>query len=410
MRRWDIFCTVVDNFGDIGVCWRLAQQLADEHEADVRLWVDDLERFACLCPSLSTAAAAQQVGPIEICRWPSDFPVVEVADVVIEAFACELPASYVAAMARRPVAPVWINLEYLSAEAWVEDCHLLPSPHPKWPLTKFFFFPGFTAQTGGLLRERNLFAARAAFDQTAAEDFWRSLGVASRTDDELRISLFCYENPALPELLQCWADGPAAVRVLASPGAATEQIARWFGVALSPCAQLRRESLTVQSLPFLPQPRYDRLLWACDVNFVRGEDSFVRAQWAQRPFVWQIYPQAEDAHRVKLDAFLTRYLGEFADSTNPRRKFGPLKPEAQAKEDFACASGFKERVRSSSGASSDVVRRCWHAWNGTGDMAAAWQDYVANRQSLQRHGKVWANQLDRAGDLANNLARFVHGN
>ncbi len=373
MRRWDIFCRVVDNFGDIGTCWRLAQQLADEHEAHVRLWIDKLESFACLCPSISTDAAEQQVGAIEIRHWPSDFPAVAVADVVVEAFACELPASYVAAMARRPVAPVWINLEYLSAEAWVDDCHLLPSPHPRWPLTTYFFFPGFTPRTGGLLRERDLPAARTAFDPTAAAQFWRSLGVAPSLDDELRISLFCYDNPALTELLRCWADGSATVLVMASPGAATEQIARWFGKVLSPGTPLRRGSLTVQALPFLPQPRYDRLLWACDVNFVRGEDSFVRAQWAERPFVWQIYPQAEHAHLVKLEAFLTRYLDELEDSE------------------------------------SDVVRRCWHAWNGTGDMDAAWRDYIANRHSLQRHGKVWANQLDRSGDLANNLARFVHG-
>ena len=371
MRRWDIFCRVVDNFGDIGTCWRLAQQLAGEHEADIRLWIDNLESFACLCPSISTDATVQQVGPIEIRHWQSDFPAVDVADVVVEAFACELPETYIAAMARRAVAPVWINLEYLSAEAWVEDCHLLPSPHPRWPLTKYFFFPGFTSGTGGLLRERGRSAARAAFDPAAAAEFWHRLGVAPRTNNELLLSFFCYDNPALMELLPCWADGSAAVCVLAAPGAATEQIARWSGDAFSPGTPLRRGALTVHALPFLPQPDYDRLLWACDVNFVRGEDSFVRAQWAERPFVWQIYPQAENAHLIKLDAFLTRYLGEFTDA--------------------------------------DVVRRCWHAWNGTGDMAAAWRSYVANRHSIQQHGKVWANQLDRTGDLANNLARFVHG-
>ena len=409
MRRWDIFCTVVDNFGDIGTCWRLAQQLTAEHEADVRLWIDKLESFASLCPSISTAAATQQVGPIEIRHWKSDFPAVEVADVVVEAFACELPENYVAAMARRAMAPVWINLEYLSAEAWVEDCHLLPSPHPRWPLTKYFFFPGFTSRTGGLLRERDLFATRTAFDLSAAAEFWRSLGVAPRTDDELRVSLFCYDNPALPDLLQCWADGAVTVRVLASPGAATEQMASWFGNALSPGPPLQREALTVHALPFLPQPSYDRLLWSCDVNFVRGEDSFVRAQWSERPFVWQIYPQAKNAHLVKLDAFLTRYLDGFDDTGNLERPTDPSKPEAQAKSSFACASGFGGRGRHLSGGAADVVRRCWHAWNGTGDMAAAWRGYIAIRHSIQQHGTVWANQLDRAGDLANNLVRFVHG-
>ncbi len=385
MQHWDIFCSVVDHFGDIGTCWRLARQLADEHDANVRLWVDHLDRFACLCPSILIDAELQHVDSIEIRHWQSDFPTVDAADIVVEAFACELPASYIAAMAQRAVAPVWINLEYLSAEDWVEECHLLTSPHSRLPLTKHFFFPGFTSKTGGLMRERGLLAARAAFDPAAEAEFWHrvglsavaigsgsnDLGMTSRADGELRISLFCYDNAALPELLLCWADGPVGVRVLASPGAATDQVARWFGEPLAPGTSLRRKSLTVHALPFLPQSDYDRLLWACDVNFVRGEDSFVRAQWAQRPFVWQIYPQAESAHLIKLEAFLTRYLGKLEDS--------------------------------------DVVRRCWHAWNGVGGMSAAWQDYIANRQHIQQHGKVWANQLDRAGDLADNLVRFVLG-
>jgi uncharacterized repeat protein (TIGR03837 family) len=294
-----------------------------------------------------------------------------VADVVIEAFACELPTSYVAAMAQRSAAPVWINLEYLSAEAWVDDCHLLTSPHPTWPLTKHFFFPGFTAKTGGLLRERDLPSARTAFDAKAEAEFWRSLGIDPRIDAELHISLFCYDNPALPELLQCWTDGPESIRVLASPGAATDQTARWFEEELLPGMSLQRNALTVHALPFLPQASYDRLLWACDVNFVRGEDSFVRAQWAQRPFVWQIYPQAENAHLAKLDAFLDRYLNESADA--------------------------------------DVIRRCWHGWHGSGNMAAAWREFAAKRDSIQQHGKVWAGQLDRATDLANNLVWFVQG-
>ncbi|MDB5942884.1 MAG: hypothetical protein JWQ13_2450, partial [Ramlibacter sp.] len=45
-------------------------------------------------------------------------------------------------------------------------------------------------------------------------------------------------------------------------------------------------------------------LWSCDFNFVRGEDSQVRALWAGRPFAWQIYPQHDDAHHAKLHAFL----------------------------------------------------------------------------------------------------------
>jgi uncharacterized repeat protein (TIGR03837 family) len=371
MWRWDIFCTVVDNYGDIGTCWRMARQLAMEHKVSVRLWVDALESFARLCPAVSANADHQHVEEIEIRRWRSDFPRVEVADVVIEAFACELPESYIAAMARQAVAPVWINLEYLSAEEWVEGCHRLPSLRTRWPLTKYFFFPGFTPRTGGLLRESALHANRAAFDSLAEAEFWRSVGVAARNDHELRASMFCYQNAALPDLLQCWADGGDAVTVLVTPGLAADQVADWFAEPLAPGAPLRRSSLTACALPFLPQADFDRLLWACDVNFVRGEESFVRAQWAARPFVWQIYPQTEDAHVVKLEAFLNRYL-----------------------EGFEAPSS---------------IRQCWHAWNGRGNIAAAWPDFAAHRQATEQHGKAWASGLDQIGDLTDNLVCFVRG-
>ena len=46
---WDIFCKVIDNHGDIGVCWRLATQLAARgHE--VRLWVDDAAALDWMAP------------------------------------------------------------------------------------------------------------------------------------------------------------------------------------------------------------------------------------------------------------------------------------------------------------------------------------------------------------------------
>jgi uncharacterized repeat protein (TIGR03837 family) len=372
MRRWDLFCRVVDNYGDIGICWRLARQLADLKdggEIRVRLWVDDLGSFARICPAISPQSPVQTVGAIEVCHWSADVPQVDIADVVIEAFACELPPTYIAAMARRPTPPVWINLEYLSAEDWVEDCHLLPSPHPTSPLKKYFFFPGFTSRTGGLLRERDLMCTRLAFDAAAEVAFWQSIAIPPRLNNELRVSLFCYENPAIQEFLQSCAKGATPIRVLTSPGAATEQASQWLGRELVVGRSVQVGISTVHAIPFLPQDDYDRLLWSCDVNFVRGEDSFVRAQWAQRPFVWQIYPQDKDAHFVKLDAFLTRYLQGFLDPA--------------------------------------VISDCWQAWNGRGRISFAWANYVANLAEIRRYGEVWACQLDHAENLANNLVRFV---
>src|SRR5665647_615779 len=187
IRSWDIFCTVVDNYGDIGVCWRLARQLAAERCFGVRLWVDDLASFRRICPNVVPGLDAQRSHGVEVRWWREPFPAVDVADVVVEAFACNPPASYVAAMAARPRKPVWINLEYLSAESWVQGCHGLPSPHPSLPLMKHFFFPGFAAGTGGLLAERGLEQARERFQRSSAEQarFWEGMRLPAARRGEL---------------------------------------------------------------------------------------------------------------------------------------------------------------------------------------------------------------------------------
>ena len=144
-ERWDIFCRVVDNFGDVGVSWRLARQLAREHGKRVRLWLDDLTVLAKLRPEIDPARDTQTLDGVEVARWRERLRADEVADVVVETFGCDPPEAYVLAMARRAAKPRWINLEYLSAEDWVEGSHALPSPNPRLPLVKHYFFPGLHA-------------------------------------------------------------------------------------------------------------------------------------------------------------------------------------------------------------------------------------------------------------------------
>ncbi|MDP3219317.1 MAG: elongation factor P maturation arginine rhamnosyltransferase EarP, partial [Deltaproteobacteria bacterium] len=308
MRTWDIFCTVIDNFGDIGVSWRLARSLAHEQGAQVRLWVDDLTVFQRIRPEIQLDRAQQSCDGVTVCAWSPGMPAACTADVVVEAFGCVLPDAYVAAMATRSPPPVWINLEYLSAESWVAAHHGLPSPHPRLPLTKYFFFPGYTEQTGGLLRERDVLARREQFVQHGLDVYWQSLGVPAPVAGEWRISLFAYENPALAELLDAWRAGPEPVTLLVPEGRILPQVAEWLGLnALRAGDAVQCDALHVQVLPFTSQDEYDHLLWACDLNFVRGEDSCVRAQWAGHPLVWQAYPQADAVHHDKLDALLVRY-------------------------------------------------------------------------------------------------------
>jgi uncharacterized repeat protein (TIGR03837 family) len=297
---WDIFCRVIDNYGDIGVCWRLAVGLAERGER-VRLWVDDASALEWMAPE-----GAQGV---EVRPWTQPIPTddLPMGDLLIEAFGCEIAPEFIAAYAEKMRATgrkaVWINLEYLSAEGFAERSHGLPSPVMAGPgagLTKHFFYPGFTAGTGGLLREPDLLERQARFDRTA---WLRQLGIEFQ--DERFVSLFCYEPPALGELLDNLAGDPQPSRLLVTAGRAT--------AAVKACMEYKnssqplwnkRKALSFSYLPALTQSGFDHLLWASDLNFVRGEDSLVRALWAGKPFVWQIYPQHDDAHHSKLEAFL----------------------------------------------------------------------------------------------------------
>ena len=312
-----IFCKVVDNFGDIGICWRLARQLRHEHRIAVTLWVDDLASFRRIWPAVAVDAAEQAVDGVRVMHWTGQdgvFAPAEVADIVIEFFGVDIPPGYIAAMTQCEPRPVWINYEGLSAEEWVEGCHALPSMHPRLKLTKHFFFPGFTNKTGGLLRERGLLDARDRFqaDPAARRDFLARLAVTQGEMAAETISLFCYPHAPLADIFAAWRDGDRQVTCLVPQGVARDEVAAFLGTEPAPGAFATRGNLALRVIPFLSQDDYDRLLWACDLNFVRGEDSWVRAQWAGRPFVWHIYPQDENLHHVKLRAFLQKYATDLA--------------------------------------------------------------------------------------------------
>ncbi|WP_394789403.1 elongation factor P maturation arginine rhamnosyltransferase EarP [Rhodoferax sp.] len=308
--RWDIFCQVIDNFGDIGVCWRLSCDLA-ARGVQVRLWVDD--------PSALDWMAPEGCAGVEVRHWsaPLDLQKLQPSDVWVEAFGCEIAPEFIAACADHTCAnglkPLWINLEYLSAESYVERSHALPSLVRDGPAAgrqKWFFYPGFTAHTGGLLREADLAQRQASFDRSAwLQVIWprlqHALGHATPQDGEQLISLFCYEPPALQALLEQLANAECPARLLVTAGRATRAVQALLADknSLQRISRLRQQ-LSISYLPALTQHDFDNLLWAADWNLVRGEDSLVRAIWAGKPFVWQIYPQDDAAHHAKLEAFM----------------------------------------------------------------------------------------------------------
>ncbi|PUE10653.1 elongation factor P maturation arginine rhamnosyltransferase EarP [Limnohabitans sp. T6-20] len=294
-QLWDIFCTVIDNHGDLGVCWRLTRQLRDAGQR-VRLWVDDASALAWM------ATTAHQEPGIEVRPWAdasqaSTLQALPPADVWVEAFGCTLPEAFVAhGVATRAQQPRWINLEYLSAEDWVPRMHQLPSPIMSGPAkgwTKTFFYPGFTPDTGGLLRETDLLERQQNFD-LLKRSAWRQQHAPNLLPNGLLISLFCYEPAALPQLLAQLVGTPH--HLLVPPG-------RPLAAVLQALAGMP-EHPSWSALPYTDQNGFDEMLWACDLNFVRGEDSLVRALWAGQAFIWHIYPQDDNAHHDKLEAFL----------------------------------------------------------------------------------------------------------
>ncbi|MGV8890148.1 MAG: elongation factor P maturation arginine rhamnosyltransferase EarP [Pseudomonas sp.] len=369
--RWDIFCTVVDNFGDIGVTWRLARQLVAEHSVTVRLWVDDLRAFERLCPEIDINASQQCQQGVEVRQWTAEWQPTEAADVVIAAFACQLPGAYMDAMAEREKPPLWMNLDYLSAEDWIVGCHGLPSVKYK-SVQKIFFFPGFQKGTGGLLRESGLLERRQQFQQNpeAQREFLQGLGI-DRAQGAQLVSLFAYENKGLASWFDAMAADSTPTHLLVPEGRILGDVERWLGVdGLVAGAVHVRDALTVQVLPFVRQDQYDLLLWCCDFNAVRGEDSFVRAQWAGRPLLWHIYQQDEDIHLDKLEAFLALY-----------------------------SKGLSAPAR-------EAISGLWHSWNAGETMSDHWLATRKHWPELQKHAEAWCLEQALQDDLAAALVQF----
>jgi uncharacterized repeat protein (TIGR03837 family) len=342
--QWSVFCRVVDNFGDIGFAWRLAADLAGRGER-VRLAVDDATALAWMAPD---GAAG-----VEVVAW--DAGAAPESDVIVETFGCGWPATVAAQAAAMARFPLCLNVEHLSAEPFVARSHGLPSPRfteqgEPWPT--WFFYPGFDPRTGGLLREPGLLERRSAFG--SGEPFLGSLDVVA-TPAERLVTLFCYPDAPFAALLDALADAPTLL--LLTPGPAHDGVRALLG------AGLRRGPLRGVVLPPLSQGRFDHLLWAADLNLVRGEDSLVRAIWAGAPFLWQAYRQDDGAQAAKVEALLDKLLVEAPGvvATDLRRAFrawnglAPAEGLAAALPHLAAWVGQVHRWRDRLAAQADLV-------------------------------------------------------
>jgi uncharacterized repeat protein (TIGR03837 family) len=268
----DIFCRVIDNWGDAGVCWRLARHLVTKQQASVQLIIDE--------PKTLTLLGATPLPNLTITDWSclaKSSATTAPPDIVIAAFGCDLPTEVRSRLGVPAVKTLWINLEYLSAEPWTEEHHWLPSVKPDGAC-EMFYLPGFTEKTGGVLTEE--------LNPLSTAEIITKLGLTPRQPNERWASVFCYSNAhieAFSKLTSAWR--------LFVPDAVAVDITG-------------NDKVTVQRIPQLSQLEYDALLRACDFNFVRGEDSWISAQIAGKPFIWQPYVQTENTHQIKLLAFI----------------------------------------------------------------------------------------------------------
>lgn len=355
----DIFCEVVDNFGDAGVCWRMARILNKEQNWRIRLFCSDLNTLAKIATKIDPSLPEQTVDGILVLPWDAAQEA-NPSQIVLETFGCKIPDSFENRIALTKPAPLWINVEYLSAEAWVKDWHTLPSPHPRLPVTKYYFYPGFMKGTGGVLFEKDYLYKETEFT-IHRKELLDSIG--ANPDSEFNLFLFCYPGPWLELLAQALRKDQRSVQILAAPGKAREDLKKHL--------QGNEQFLHFVDLPYVDQKEFDQWLWISDSLIVRGEESFVRAQLSAKPFIWNIYPIQTGEHLEKLSAFAdcrTPYLGEL----------------------------------------SELWKAVNIAWN-TGDSAfiALWPQWRNSQQELAKSALLWRKHLFSLNSLTNNICNFA---
>jgi uncharacterized repeat protein (TIGR03837 family) len=316
----DIFCHVIDNFGDIGVAYRFAKEFKKKNPyCSTRLFVDNMEILGQICPFINASKAVQEYESITyINSLNIDKEFVErqgVADVLVEMFACEIPEIVMDNAFTK--SKLLINLDYLSAEDWVEGYHLKESLLPKGTLKKYFFMPGITINTGGLIlnpeledNRSELGSKRLDFLNSILKNFGKQV---ETTDNCLFGSVFTYLRN-FDNFIRDLSKTDKDVYLFIFGGKSKDGILS--SLKKSPVENpdsncIKLKNINFLLMPFLEQSKYDLLLCHCDFNLVRGEDSLARAVLSAKPFIWNAYLQDNKYQEVKVKALLEKMEKHF---------------------------------------------------------------------------------------------------
>lgn len=327
----DIFCQVIDNYGDVGVAYRLAREFKRVYpNKKLRFVINQIEELNLIRKSED----------IEIILYKDISKIENSADLIIESFGCEIPKEYMDKALKN--VKLIINLEYFSAEKWVDDFHLQES-FLGGNLKKYFFIPGLSEKSGGILLD-NEFLERKKKVEANKEYYLEKFGIKEKYD--LIGSVFSYEKN-FDSLIEELKKLNKKVILLILSEKTQKNFIKYFDNGNN------YDKIKFVKLPFFTYDKYEELLALCDFNLVRGEDSFVRALLLGKPFLWHIYPQDENTHIKKLESFLEKYC-----SNNKELKQTFINYNIN-KDDFSYFfKNFKEIEKYNKNYASYLIKNC----------------------------------------------------
>ncbi|MGL4402294.1 MAG: elongation factor P maturation arginine rhamnosyltransferase EarP [Fusobacteriaceae bacterium] len=389
MRGMDIFCQVIDNFGDVGVVYRLANQLKKKYR--VRVYIDSLKELALLNPGVDEKQEIQNVEGIEFLtyeylseNWKNLTP----REIVIEAFGCKIHEDYYSKA--KEESKLLINLEYLSSEKWTLDFHGVESLIGAKTLKKFFYIPGLLAGSGGVLFEREKIERIKKISpeekQIQLDKYLKSFSRKFREGKKIG-TLFSYEKnfEKLLETLNSQEEETILLlmgeKTHSSIGEILENLGENNGLKEN---IVRYGKVYMEYYPFIPQEQYDELIQLTDFNFVRGEDSFVRAILSGVPFLWHIYFQEEGVHMDKLRGFLLA-LDEYFEKYSQGEYEEVLKKYKKIMCDYNERTGNNLEITSEN-----------------------YKDFFQNLEQLKKMTEQYSDYIVKNHDLVEKLDRFIN--
>lgn len=362
-----VLCKVVDNFGDIGVVWRLCCQLSNQIKKEnftskINLIVDDLASFNKICNSVDSNKSFQIVENINIFNWNDEKLCYdefskndgENLSVILEVFQCGRPLWMEKILFEEKLNRTVqiIMIDYLTAEKYAEDFHCLQSLTRSSKVQKVNFMPGFTNKTGGLIIDSE----------------WEHF-----CDYKNNKTLLCFTyDRNWDALANACKKSNYIEKVLIAPGKGFESLKKSFYSNF-----IKDSNLKIEELSFMNQNEWDKMLKNCGVLFIRGEESMSRACLSGIPFVWHAYPQSDEYQLIKVRALLERMSVHFKC------------------EDFKIIEKVWILINS---AESEVEQEVFEK---------AILDFFDNAEKLVYGFREFALDLRKNGDLCSNLMTFI---